>query len=143
MGRAASFCIVVHNKVHLLMIFGFLRVSAVLRSSSTFGVRANFLSFCLETTSLVNSCVFRFCGVALRKKKLFFFSGVGLVFLLSCCVPCFFWVVLFLVHTGFVIVTAFLDKVEENLPMIVLLLFPRRQKLLGQFEGFVLSSFPR
>jgi len=90
--------------------------------------------------------VFRFCGVALYERRNFglhFFSGVGLVFLLSYCVPCVFCVVLFLVHTVFVVLTAFLDKVEENLPMIVLLLFRRRQKLLGQFEGFVLSSLPR
>ncbi|KAK4525229.1 hypothetical protein GAYE_SCF09G3136 [Galdieria yellowstonensis] len=128
------------------MIFRFLRVIAVLRSSSAFEVRANFLSFCLKTTSLVNSFVFLFCGVALYKGRNFglhFSSSVGLVFSLSCCIPCVFWIFLFLVHTGFVFLTAFLVKVEENLTMTVLLLFPRRQKLLGQFEGFVLMSFRR
>jgi hypothetical protein len=58
MGRVTSFCIVVDNNVHLLMNFRFLRVSAVLRSNSTFAVRANFLSFCLETSSFVNCLSF-------------------------------------------------------------------------------------
>jgi len=128
------------------MFFRFLGVISVLRNSSTFGVRANFLSFCLEKSSFVNSFVFCVPGVALYNGRNFgwhFSSSVGLVFSLSCCIPCVFWIFLFLVHTGLLIVTAFLDKVEVNLPMAVLLLVPRRHKLLGQFEGFVLKSVPR
>jgi hypothetical protein len=99
-----------------------------------------------KTASLVNSFVIFFCGDARYKEEILdkiFPAVLVSYFQLSCCVPCVFWIFLFLVRTGFVLLTAFLDKVEVDLSMAVLLLVPRRHKLLEEFEGFVLKSVPR